>query len=183
MPLEKLSMRDDGTAERIVVQDEPDLHGCQREHDGCQRGARNRFDRGKGSPAHGLSDNPGFNEERNVNEGEGCGNNHHSPFEHESHAAHGKLQHARAPKLQTSHPPVGDQKQIDLKARSEKVLEGEGQRINAACDKQQLVKRENAGKLRQTEKRNGFARWTPGRMPQDAASNSQPQRPYFRENT
>ena len=104
-----------------------------------------------GSPVNHASTNKGT-----WMTGEGYGNNHHRPFEHESHAAHGKMQHVRAPEIETSHPTIRDKDQIDLKTRSEKILEYERQPINQACDHQELAKRENLGKLGQPEKRNRF---------------------------
>ena len=80
MPLEKSPMRDDRAAERIVVKHEPDLHSGQREHDGCQRGSRDRFGDGEGPPAHGFAGHPGFNEERDMDESESCKNNHQRPI-------------------------------------------------------------------------------------------------------
>ena len=123
MPLEKSPVGGNRAAQGIVVKREPDLNGGQCKHDGCQRGSRNRFGYGEGAPARWVARDPGFNKERNVDESEGCKNNHHGPFEHESHAAHGKMQHARAAKVETSHPAVGDENQIHLKACSEQVLE------------------------------------------------------------
>ena len=132
MPLEKSPMGDNCAAERIVVEHEPDLHGGQCEHRGSQQGARNRLREGERPPTRGLAGDPGLNEERNVYHGKCCNDNRQSPFEHESHAAHGKMQHARAPKMQTAHPSIGNEKQIDLEARSEKVLKREGQRVDDA---------------------------------------------------
>jgi hypothetical protein len=34
--------------------------------------------------------------------------------------------------MQTAHPSIGNEKQIDLEARSEKVLKREGQRVDDA---------------------------------------------------
>ena len=123
MPLEKPPVRGNRTAQGIVMKREPDLNGGQCKHDACQSGSSKRLSYRESAPAGRVARDPGLSEERKVDESKRCKNNHHGPFEHESHPAHGKMKNKPAAKVEASHPAVSDENEIHLKASSKQIFE------------------------------------------------------------
>ena len=51
-------MRCDRAAKRVVVKDQPDLHGGHKKHDGCKHWTRDYFHEDQGPPANRISSKP-----------------------------------------------------------------------------------------------------------------------------
>src|SRR6476619_129089 len=79
-----------------------------------------------------------------------------SPFQHEAHATNSKLQHASAPKVKTSDPPIGNQKQVHLQAGTEEILESKRKSVDQTGSHQELLEGEDCDQLWQGKNRHWF---------------------------